>query len=178
MVSRQSQTMVRQARVVQPAKPSCSASKRNEAQATTRWEIKAAQRLLRDGVIQANLTINRPGDRFEQEADRVADAVMRMPEPRNAHEGAGVSISRRPSPLATHVPGVSGRTARVATAYPAPVLLECDEELNQEPGENRSPGSRPHSRSDSSGSDADRYNARWRPPFAGLGARLLRATFW
>lgn len=33
-------------------------------------------------LIQAKLTINQPGDRYEQEADRVADRVMRMPEPR------------------------------------------------------------------------------------------------
>lgn len=32
--------------------------------------------------IQAKLTIGRPNDRFEQEADRVAEQVMRMPEPR------------------------------------------------------------------------------------------------
>jgi hypothetical protein len=31
--------------------------------------------------VQAKLTINRPGDRYEQEADRVADQVMSMPEP-------------------------------------------------------------------------------------------------
>ena len=40
----------------------------------------AVQRLLRDGVIQAKLTVSQPGDRFEQEADRVADTVMRMPD--------------------------------------------------------------------------------------------------
>ncbi len=33
------------------------------------------------GMIQAKLKINEPGDPYEQEADRVADAVMRMPEP-------------------------------------------------------------------------------------------------
>ena len=32
-------------------------------------------------LIQAKLTINQPNDRYEQEADRVADAVMRMPDP-------------------------------------------------------------------------------------------------
>ena len=32
-------------------------------------------------TIQAKLAINKPGDSFEQEADRVADQVMRMPEP-------------------------------------------------------------------------------------------------
>jgi hypothetical protein len=33
-------------------------------------------------LLQAKLTINQPGDKYEQEADRVADMVMRMPEPR------------------------------------------------------------------------------------------------
>jgi hypothetical protein len=33
-------------------------------------------------VIQAKLAVDAPGDRYEEEADRVADAVMRMPEPR------------------------------------------------------------------------------------------------
>ncbi|MEY9697559.1 hypothetical protein ABIE71_000302 [Bradyrhizobium diazoefficiens] len=32
-------------------------------------------------IVQAKLTINQPGDRYEQEADAVAHAVMRMPEP-------------------------------------------------------------------------------------------------
>jgi len=32
--------------------------------------------------IQAKLAVGQPGDRYKQEADRVADVVMRMPEPR------------------------------------------------------------------------------------------------
>jgi outer membrane protein OmpA-like peptidoglycan-associated protein len=36
------------------------------------------QRLLGRGVLQAKLTVNQPGDVYEQEADRMADAVMRM----------------------------------------------------------------------------------------------------
>jgi hypothetical protein len=31
--------------------------------------------------IQAKLAINKPGDKYEQEADRIADQVMRMPDP-------------------------------------------------------------------------------------------------
>jgi len=31
--------------------------------------------------LQTKLRINQPGDRFEREADRMADVVMRMPEP-------------------------------------------------------------------------------------------------
>lgn len=41
----------------------------------------AMQRMLRTGTIRARLTINQPGDRYEQEADRVAERVMRMPDP-------------------------------------------------------------------------------------------------
>src|SRR6266851_9685817 len=32
-------------------------------------------------ALQANLTVNEPGDQYEQEADRVAEQVMRMPDP-------------------------------------------------------------------------------------------------
>ena len=40
----------------------------------------AVQRLLQPRHIQAKLTIGQPNDKYEQEADRVADQVMRMPE--------------------------------------------------------------------------------------------------
>jgi hypothetical protein len=41
----------------------------------------AVQRLLLTGTLQAKLRVGRPNDAYEQEADRVADTVMRMPEP-------------------------------------------------------------------------------------------------
>ena len=41
----------------------------------------AVSRLMRSGALQAELRIGQPGDVYEQEADRVAEAVMRMPEP-------------------------------------------------------------------------------------------------
>jgi hypothetical protein len=41
----------------------------------------AMQHLLRSGAIQAKLTVNQPGDRFEQEADQVAESVMRSAAP-------------------------------------------------------------------------------------------------
>jgi len=40
----------------------------------------AVQRLIKSGALQAKLRIGQPGDVYEQEADRVADEVMRMPE--------------------------------------------------------------------------------------------------
>ena len=52
-------------------------SSRNQPQA---WGNQALQRLLRTRAIQAKLKVNEPGDKYEQEADRVADEVMRMPQ--------------------------------------------------------------------------------------------------
>ena len=44
----------------------------------------AVQRLVKSGVIQAKLRIGKPNDVYEQEADRVAEQVMHMPEPQNS----------------------------------------------------------------------------------------------
>lgn len=41
---------------------------------------RAALRFLQSGAFQAKLTVSRPDDIYEQEANRVADQVMRMPE--------------------------------------------------------------------------------------------------
>ena len=41
----------------------------------------AVQRLIKSGALQAKLKIGQPGDKYEQEANRVADAVMRVPGP-------------------------------------------------------------------------------------------------
>jgi hypothetical protein len=49
------------------------------------------QRMLHLGMIRAKLKINPPDDKYEQEADRVADQVMRMPDPLSA----GVAFSSR-----------------------------------------------------------------------------------
>jgi len=40
----------------------------------------AVQRLIKSGKLQTKLRIGQLGDKYEQEADRVADAVMRMPQ--------------------------------------------------------------------------------------------------
>ncbi len=44
---------------------------------------RAVEGLFKSGVIQAKLNIGQPGDKYEQEADRVAEQFMRMPEPRS-----------------------------------------------------------------------------------------------
>jgi hypothetical protein len=58
----------------------------------------AMQQLLRSGAIQAKLSVNEPGDHCEQEADRVAEQVMRMPAPGRAGAPA-VAVSARPLSL-------------------------------------------------------------------------------
>jgi len=53
------------------------------------------------GMIQTKLKINKPGDPYEQEADRVADAVMRMEEPRVQRHSEEELVQKKPliSPL-------------------------------------------------------------------------------
>ena len=40
----------------------------------------AVSKLIKSGTLQAKLRIGQPGDVYEQEADRVAEQVMRMPD--------------------------------------------------------------------------------------------------
>jgi hypothetical protein len=47
----------------------------------------AVQRLIKSGALQTKLRIGQPGDIYEQEADRVAEQVMRMPEPQIVSSG-------------------------------------------------------------------------------------------
>ena len=66
----------------------------------------AVSRLMRSGALQAKLRIGQPGDVYEQEADRVADEVMRMLEPqtvsredlhtRRVYQGEEEELRRQP----------------------------------------------------------------------------------
>src|SRR5436309_11989851 len=67
----------------------------------------AAQRILRTAargrVIQTKLTINKPGDEFEREADSIADQVMRMPDSQPPHScTCGGECARCQRALADH----------------------------------------------------------------------------
>lgn len=69
----------------------------------------AVERLYRSGLIQAKLTVGKSDDVYEQEADRVADEVMRMPDPvirrrdKNKEEEESIiqpkSLSQRITPV-------------------------------------------------------------------------------
>ena len=49
--------------------------------------------------IQAKLVVGQPGDKYEQEADRVADAVMRMPEITAPYAGCSDEVRMQPKQL-------------------------------------------------------------------------------
>jgi len=56
----------------------------------------AVTRLIRSGVLQAKLSIGQPGDIYEQEADRVAEQVMRMTEEKQSLvNGHSSSVQRQ-----------------------------------------------------------------------------------
>ncbi len=67
-------------------------------------------RPLAAGAIQTKLAINEPGDEYEREADRVAEDMVRMPEPRQPLPDEGYGGRERPPLQAARVgPDESGR---------------------------------------------------------------------
>src|SRR5260370_1339507 len=68
----------RSSQTASPSGPACSKSFTTKA-----FEIGMGNHAMQRRLIQTKLTVNQPGDRFEQEADRVADEVMRMHNARN-----------------------------------------------------------------------------------------------
>ena len=65
-----------------PAKPRAGRKTRCPCQTTAAPQTAAPVRMFSaPPVVQPKLTVGDVGDRFEQEADRVADRVMRMPDP-------------------------------------------------------------------------------------------------
>jgi outer membrane protein OmpA-like peptidoglycan-associated protein len=113
-------------------------------------------KLLHGGLLQRKLAINEPGDRFEQEADRNADAVMRMTDERMSHEvaqrGPGSQGSRvlqrkcEPAPKSrAEFLKVTGKTPPDAplglTTLKTEDVTYPDVELVESPG--KKPGARP-----------------------------------
>lgn len=86
----------------------------------------AVQRLVESGMLQASLTIGRPNDPYEQEADRVADLVMRMPDTaldsrRSIVEETHSTVRRKPGcPVAM---GPAGGEKEVFRRNPAALMI-------------------------------------------------------
>ncbi len=66
----------------------------------------AVQRLIKSGALQAKLKIGQPNDIYEQEADRVAEQVMSMPEPmvrRQSEEEKEEEVPIQAKPIAEQI---------------------------------------------------------------------------
>jgi hypothetical protein len=82
------------------------------------------QRMLQSQIIQAKLAVNKPGDRYEQEADRMADHVMRMAEPcPQCQEDEGEKIQTMP---------LAGQITPLVQRQTAPEEEEKKEEKKKE----------------------------------------------
>jgi len=104
----------------------------------------AVQRMVRSGALQAKLSIGQPGDVYEQEADRVADAVMRMPEPgvqRQVEEEEVEEESIQTKPIADQITPLIQKQAeeeeeeepiQTKLIYPESQILQRQEEEIEE----------------------------------------------
>lgn len=82
----------------QPLLPTRSA-KNNDDQAPTKPSYPTLVNTVDKTFLQAKLELNEPGDEYEQEADQVADKIMRMPEPNLTQRKCAhceVEIQRKP----------------------------------------------------------------------------------
>jgi hypothetical protein len=103
-------------------------------------------RLLRSGAIQTKLMVGPPDDEYEREADRVADEVMRMPEPTSAvtaqrsalaihrvcSECEPEEVQRAPLPIQRVCPGCDEEVQRAPLTIQR-VCLECEEAAQPPP---------------------------------------------
>ena len=83
---------------IQPARSSSSRNPLLELQRSVGNQ--AIQRLTSSPFIQTKLQVSTPEDESEQEADRVADTVMRMPEPTVSRQAVVQPVSSHITPLA------------------------------------------------------------------------------
>ena len=91
---------------------------------------RAVQRLFESGELQAKLNVGAPNDIYEQEADRVADEVMPMPEPDVNAQQPTISPQPQITPLQRMCPECEGELQKQES--------EEDSELQRTPAENES----------------------------------------
>lgn len=83
-------------------------------------------RLLRAGVVQAKLTVGPADDDYEREADRVADQVMRMPDPTVGRALHHNSVQASPA-IAQRVAQLHHRASAGTQRTPVQINRKCDE---------------------------------------------------
>lgn len=82
--------------------------------------------------LQAKMRVSRSDDAYEREADRMADAVMRMPEPRGPWMAP--AISRTPEP---RKPGTETLQARSVSAQTSEVTPDVESRIHASRGRGR-----------------------------------------
>ena len=96
----------------------------------------AIQRLTSSPFIQAKLKISTPGDPFEQEADRIADTVMRMPEPTVSRQAVVQPALSHITPLAqreTDRPDEENEIVSPKSKSRIPVAVRDDDDEEEKP---------------------------------------------
>lgn len=95
----------------------------------------AVQRLLKSGTIQAKLKIGKPNDKYEMEADRVADKVMSMPESGIQRQPEEEKEEIQTKPIADQItPLVQRQTEPEEEEKPVqPKLIQRQENEEEEP---------------------------------------------
>jgi hypothetical protein len=123
-IRRQKKAIQRQALKGGSAANSAEMQKRLGNQGTQAWLVQQQ--------IQTKLTIGQPGDKYEQEADRTADTVMRMPDPMKPGDD-GIKVQTKP---------LAGEQQQIRTVQTIPnpdsphiqrLCTECEKELSGQP---------------------------------------------
>lgn len=92
----------------------------------------SVQKLMKSGAMQAKLRIGSPDDIYEQEADRVAEQVMRMPEPQ-VSESDAASVRRQGDLIQRKCPGCAGKPRSQHTKEDKEMKLHAKEVTGQNP---------------------------------------------
>lgn len=90
----------------------------------------AVGQLLQRSGLQTKLTINTPGDRYEQEADRIAEQVMAAPAPGRVSSTLP-HLQRFSNPSVGEQPGVPTSVNQVLTSPGSPLDLSLRQEMEQ-----------------------------------------------
>lgn len=93
----------------------------------------AVGKLIKSGALQAKLKIGQPGDIYEQEADRMAERVMRMPEPQVSKK-TDISNPARNNSIQRKCPGCNKGTK---------IAKEEDEKLQKKEASGSTPEATP-----------------------------------
>jgi nucleoid-associated protein YgaU len=93
-------------------------------------------------AVQTKLTVNQPGDQYEQEADRVADRVMRMPDPIAAPEPPPASGGARGLHRKCSQCEEEEKVQRKEAGHAPEVAPQIVHEVLREPGEPLDPNVR------------------------------------